>query len=113
MTVEIERFNDSSPPDPDGMYEYQYRGVVYRVRVGPEELALRVYDGETKVATLISPAAWTTEWLAGPAFQEACRYLREQTGVRRVQMYNPLTGTYTVTVALQKPDHRTYEAPAP
>jgi hypothetical protein len=94
VEIRTERFDDSSLPDGDGMYEYRYVGTTFHVTEDTRALILRVYDEEPDLATLVAPTFWTLNELRDGLLGTALRMLRDSSGIRRVRLYNRMTGTY-------------------
>src|ERR671933_796736 len=95
MEISTERFDDSSLPDDNGLYEYRYTGVVYTFREGGNSLIFRRYDDEPSTAPLLQPSDWYPRLFRAGLFHEAVEYLRREEGVTAIKAYNQMTGTYT------------------
>jgi hypothetical protein len=99
MEIRTDRFDDSSAPDENGMYEYQYTGTNYHVSEGDRTLIFRSYDdSEPGELTLIHPTEWTQEDLRGGLIARAIRSLYATAGARVIRLYNRTTGGYSERV---------------
>ena len=100
MEIRTELFDDSSEPDENGMYEYQYRGTTYHVSEGGRTLILRSYDDSPGELTLIHPSAWTAEDLGDGLIGRAIRALHAATGARVIRLYDSTSGAYSKEVPI-------------
>jgi hypothetical protein len=94
MEVSVERFDDSSLPDEDGLCDYRYAGVVYTFEADGQKLIFRRYDDEPAVATLLEPLDWHADFFPADLFGAAVEYLHRQDGVITIKAYRHVTGTF-------------------
>lgn len=101
MEIRAENFDDSSPPDENGMYEYQYRGTHYHVSEGDRTLIFRSYHDQPGELTLVHPTAWTPEDLRDGLIGRAIRSLCASTGARVICLYDRVVGNYSARVRVE------------
>lgn len=102
MEIRAESFDDSSPPDMDGMYEYQYRGTHYHVSEGDRALIFRSYDEEPGELTLIHPREWSRQELGIGLIGRAIRSLRATTGAHVILLFDRIIGNYSIRVTVDE-----------
>lgn len=100
MEIRTEHFDDSSEPDENGMYEYQYIGTSYHVSEVDRRLILRSYDDSPGELTLVYPAAWTPGDLRDGLIGRAIRALHATTGARVIRLYDRVSGGYSQQVTV-------------
>jgi hypothetical protein len=87
--ISKKRFDDVSPKNLDGSFDYEYRGFIYLIAVGAHDFYVRVYDNEPN-ATVLSP----TNARTFPEAQALVAFIISSLNYTSIKFYNGAVGSY-------------------